>query len=136
MKNTSKIDELNTIQLIHRRDFYRKMFRKWLANFIDIITSVKVWGLVGGTWVSTYLAINDIIKGGAWVTFNTTIWALIFGMKEVFKIAKERDRTELSMAETQAEIEKDRELRNNPLVQSQAANFMQFGKEIVGHNPS
>ncbi len=35
-----------------------------------------------------------MISGGDWITFNTTVWALIYGMKEVFRIAEGRDKAE------------------------------------------
>ena len=34
------------------------------------------------------------INGAQWVTFNTTIWALIFGMKEIFRISEQSDNSE------------------------------------------
>jgi hypothetical protein len=34
-----------------------------------------------------------MISGGDWITFNTTVWALIYGMKEVFRIAEGREVT-------------------------------------------
>ena len=34
-----------------------------------------------------------MISGGDWITFNTTVWALIYGMKEVFRIAERRDKS-------------------------------------------
>ncbi len=70
--------------------FWQNWFSKLLFTFI----SVKVWGLVACTWVSTYLLMQDYIDKGQWLTFNTTIWALIFGMKEIFRIAENRDNTE------------------------------------------
>jgi len=50
-----------------------------------------VWGLVVGTTVSTTLLYNGKISGGDWITFNTTVWALIYGVKEVFRIAEGRE---------------------------------------------
>ena len=34
-----------------------------------------------------------MISGGDWITFNTRVWALIYGMKEVFRIAEGRDKS-------------------------------------------
>jgi len=39
------------------------------------------------------------INGAQWVTFNTTIWALIFGMKEIFRISEQHDFAETGKAE-------------------------------------
>ena len=44
--------------------------------------------------MSTTLLNIGMINGGNWITFNTTVWALIYGMKEVFRIAEERDKAE------------------------------------------
>jgi hypothetical protein len=85
--------------------FWPKWFGKLLFTFI----SVKVWGLIAGTAVSTWLLMVHLhhqpvivggsiieygINGAQWVTFNTTIWALIFGMKEIFRISEQRDYAE------------------------------------------
>ncbi|MEQ8552197.1 MAG: hypothetical protein RIC06_01905 [Cyclobacteriaceae bacterium] len=66
-------------------------FERWFSKFLFTLISVKVWGLVAATVVSTYLLIHCKIDRGDWLTFNTTIWALIFGMKEVFKISENKD---------------------------------------------
>ena len=82
----------------------------WLSKLLFTLISVKVWGLIAGTLVSTWLLMVHLnhepviiggrlieygINGTQWVTFNTTIWALIFGMKEIFRISEQRDVTEL-----------------------------------------
>jgi hypothetical protein len=128
--------------------FWRKFFSKLLFTLI----SVKVWGLVAATAVSTYLLIMHNmnapyeigekvyergINGAQWVTFNTTIWALIFGMKEIFRISEKRDKTEKETLEQQAESKK--------ILASMAASgqgnatkksrFTPDGKEIVGDEP-
>ena len=100
----------------------------FFAKFLYQMISVKVWGLIAGTIVSTWLAtknfprtimiegviqnVNDpIISGVQWTTFNTTIWALIFGMKEVFKVAEQHSKREnktvkeLQTEKTQTELE-------------------------------
>ena len=79
---------------------------KWFAKLLFTLISLKVWGLIAGTTISTWLLMinlhhdpkiigNNIIEyginGAQWVTFNTTIWALIFGMKEIFRISEQRD---------------------------------------------
>ncbi|WP_425391135.1 hypothetical protein [Ekhidna sp.] len=78
----------------------------WFSKLLFTLISVKVWGLVAGTWISTYLLLNQkLIEVGdktyelsfssaQWLTFNTTIWALIFGMKEVFRISEKKDKNE------------------------------------------
>ena len=82
----------------------------WLSKLLFTLISVKFWGLITGTLVSTSLLMVHLyhepvivgdklieygINGAQWVTFNTTIWALIFGMKEIFRISEQRDLTEL-----------------------------------------
>lgn len=88
---------------------------KWGSKLLFTLISVKVWGLIGATWISTWLLLNhDVIEvggetfefginGGQWMTFNTTIWALIFGMKEVFRISDKRDSTEKETLSKQLE---------------------------------
>ena len=84
----------------------------WITKLLFTLISVKVWGLVAATSISTYLLLNqgavkagdDVyfgITGGQWMTFNTTIWALIFGMKEVFRISEKRDKTEKEVVDKQ-----------------------------------
>jgi hypothetical protein len=82
---------------------------KWFGKLLFTLISVKVWGLVAGTIVSTWLLMLHMhhkpvivgetvieygINGAQWVTFNTTIWALIFGMKEIFRISEQHDNAE------------------------------------------
>lgn len=78
----------------------------WFSKLLFTLISVKVWGLVAGTWISTYLLLNQEViqlgdktfelsfSGAQWLTFNSTVWALIFGMKEVFRISEKRDKNE------------------------------------------
>lgn len=78
----------------------------WFSKLLFTLISVKVWGLAASLGVSTWLLLlnyRDIplhvgevvldhgLNGAQWVTFNTTIWALIFGMKEIFRITEQRD---------------------------------------------
>ena len=79
---------------------------KWSGKLLFTLISVKVWGLLAGTIISTWLLMVHLhhepviiggrlieygINGAQWVTFNTTIWALIFGMKEIFRISEQHD---------------------------------------------
>ena len=81
-------------------------WQKWFSKLFYTLISVKVWGLIAGTIVSTWLLMVHLnhepviiggrfieygINGAQWVTFNTTIWALIFGMKEIFRISEQHD---------------------------------------------
>ncbi|MEO1253287.1 MAG: hypothetical protein AAFY41_00190 [Bacteroidota bacterium] len=92
----------------------QQFWSTWLSKLLFTLISVKVWGLVGATTISTILLLNPEsiqigentyfgITGGQWMTFNTTIWALIFGMKEVFKISEKRDKTEKEVLDKQLE---------------------------------
>jgi hypothetical protein len=82
---------------------------KWFGKLLFTLISVKVWGLIACTCVSTWLLMIHLnhkpiivgesiieygINGAQWVTFNTTIWALIFGMKEIFRISEQSDYSE------------------------------------------
>lgn len=79
---------------------------RWFGKLFFTLISVKVWGLIAGTSVSTWLLLINLnhepvligntviehgINGAQWVTFNTTIWALIFGMKEIYRISEQSD---------------------------------------------
>lgn len=87
----------------------------WISKLLFTLISVKVWGLISSIAISTYLLLNqEIVKvgdntfhlginGAQWVTFNTTVWALIFGMKEVFRISEKRDKTEKEVLTQQLE---------------------------------
>ncbi|SNT28978.1 hypothetical protein SAMN05421640_3215 [Ekhidna lutea] len=120
---------------------------KWFSKLLFTLISVKVWGLVAGTWISTYLLLNQkvIDIGGKtfelsfsstqWVTFNTTIWALIFGMKEVFRISEKRDKNE------KAALDKRLETKEKVAAMIQAPNHPSTvkvntdGTETVGSEP-
>jgi len=81
-------------------------WQAWLSKLLFTLISVKVWGLIAATSVSTWLLYLNIktepviagdtvishgINGAQWVTFNTTVWGIIFGMKEIFRIYELRD---------------------------------------------
>jgi hypothetical protein len=134
--------------LIGDPDFWTRFFSKFLFTLI----SVKVWGLVASITVSTYLllihnantpyhvgenVLERGINGAQWVTFNTTIWALIFGMKEIFKISESRDDADMEGMEQQSESKKQIASilstgKNNAGSVSQ---FTADGKEIVAEEP-
>jgi len=125
-------------------------FRKWLSKLLFTLISVKVWGLVAGTWISTYLLLiheqvipagseeagifTTGINGAQWVTFNTTIWALIFGMKEIFRIQEQKDKDEKEVLVQQSETKK--ELAKIMTSESSGkSKFTADGKEMVGDDP-
>lgn len=123
---------------------------KWFGKFFFTLISVKVWGLVAGTAISTWLLLIHLrnepviigekvieygINGAQWVTFNTTIWALIFGMKEIFRISEQRDFTEkLCLNE---EMENKITLAGIMTKKASGKQVMSVstGFEIVGHEP-
>ena len=76
-------------------------FERWFSKFLFTIISVKVWGLAVAIIISTWLLNTEKIDNSDWLTFNTTIWALIFGMKEVFKISENKDIAEKEKLQTQ-----------------------------------
>jgi hypothetical protein len=129
-------------------DFWSRFFSKLLFTLI----SVKVWGLVASIVVSTYLllihnanapykvgdnVLERGINGAQWVTFNTTIWALIFGMKEIFKISESRDDTDMETLEQQSESKKQIAtiLAANKPATANTSQFTADGKEIVAEEP-
>ena len=120
----------------------------WIAKLLFTLISVKVWGLVAGTAVSTYLLMNhevlDIgketyqvgINGAQWVTFNTTVWALIFGMKEVFKISEKRDKTEKEVLDKQLDSKvKVAAILDQGSASPQRVRVNPDGTETVGSEP-
>ena len=107
----------------------------WISKLLFTIISVKVWGLFACTIVSSYLLTIKLIDGKDWLTFNTTIWALIFGMKEVFRISEGKDKREAALnqqkndADTQLLITQQ-QIQSGNLPQKDAD-----GMEIVGEDP-
>jgi len=148
---------------VSSRYFASAFFAKLLYQLI----SVKVWGLVAGTAISTMLALKNfprtiisdtgslmnvdmpLLSGAQWTTFNTTIWALIFGMKEVFKVAERRSKQEAKAAKELQEAQAKQELALEEvktqkerivLSQLQSQTFAQptvdsEGHELVGDEP-
>lgn len=127
-------------------------WRKWFSKFMFTLISVKVWGLVAGTWVSTYLLLihekvvvlenaqdglfTTGINGAQWVTFNTTIWALIFGMKEIFRITEQKDKEEKEALDKKNETKKAiASMVAGGQAGKTATAFTPEGKEIVGDEP-
>ena len=126
-------------------------WRKWFSKFLFTIISVKVWGLVAATWVSTcLLLIHDKkiiiegieegilttgISGGQWLTFNTTIWALIFGMKEIFRITEKKDKDEQVALEQQSKSKERIAAIVTEPQNSSVTRITKEGLEIVGDEP-
>jgi hypothetical protein len=125
-KDLEKYDEDIEIPYgVSDRYFASSFFAKFLYQMI----SVKVWGLVAGTIISTWLATKNfprnlitdtgvltnvempIINGAQWTTFNTTIWALIFGMKEVFKVAEKHSQRDSKTAKELQKAQAEHEMR-------------------------
>ena len=127
---------------VEKDDFYTKpkVYEKefwgtWGAKLMTTLISVKVWGLIAGTTVSTALVIDGRISNVHWVTFNTTIWGLIFGMKEVFKISESREKTDNRMAEQQLQAEEKRIVLAQKSKDASATYYTPEGLEIVGAEP-
>ena len=73
----------------YKRKFFT--FDFWDSVFVKIsttLTSVKVWGLIAVTWISTWLLLHGYLDGGNWTTTITAVYATIYGMREIFKISK------------------------------------------------
>jgi len=119
-----------------------KFWKKWLSKFLFTLISVKLWGLIACTWVSTYLLLRPpedglTIDGTQWLTFNTTIWALIFGMKEIFRITERRDNADTKNLEMQIKSKEDltRIKAKTADATPCAPEFTADGLEIVGEEP-
>ena len=141
---------------INQEEFYtisqKEFWLKWFSKLMFTLISVKLWGLIACTWVSTYLLIHHQlisigensyelgITGAQWVTFNTTIWGLIFGMKEIFRVMERKDRNDEKIIKednkTKAEIAKiTASSIINPASETQST-YNAEGKEIVGSEPN
>lgn len=121
----------------------------WFSKLLFTLISVKVWGLVAATWVSTYLLIlhgknigeegNILevgINGAQWVTFNTTVWALIFGMKEIFRITEKKEKEGQAILEQQNKSKQVlASIAANSNGNKTASTFTAEGVEIVGEEP-
>jgi len=127
-------------------------WQTWLSKLLFTLISVKLWGLVAATWVSTYLLMmhdktavveNNVkeiletgINGAQWVTFNTTVWALIFGMKEIFRITEKKEKEGKAILEQQ---NKAKQVLASIAAKSNgnktASTFTAEGVEIVGAEP-
>ena len=58
----------------YKRQFFTRNFWDSVAvKLVTIFVSVKVWGLLAITSISTWLLVNGYIEGGHWVTINDTI---------------------------------------------------------------
>ena len=142
---------------INPEEFYtisqKEFWLKWFSKLMFTLISVKLWGLVACTWVSTYLLLchkmivigehsyNMGINGAQWVTFNTTIWGLIFGMKEIFRVMDKKDKNDEKIIKEDNKA-KEQIARITTSATSQSVDpggtkpsFTPEGKEIVGNEP-
>lgn len=149
---------MNTKSNINQEEFYtvnqKAFWLKWLSKLMFTLISVKVWGLIAGTWVSTYLLIcHELvvvgdktyelgINGAQWVTFNTTIWGLIFGMKEIFRVMDKKDKNDEKIIQADNETKTEIARITASTMNTQDAGttgqsvYTSEGKEIVGTEPS
>lgn len=106
----------------------------WGAKLLFTLISIKFWGLAASIWISTILLRGDFITNEQWVVFNTTLWGLIFGMKEVFRISQGKDKRERQLVKQIAKGEE--RLRKIELhAQGDKDAFTKEGFEIVGAEP-
>ncbi|KOH46076.1 hypothetical protein [Sunxiuqinia dokdonensis] len=148
---------MNSKSNINQDEFYtitqKEFWLKWFSKFMFTLISVKVWGLIACTWVSTYLllchemvSVGDQvyelgITGAQWVTFNTTIWGLIFGMKEIFRVMDNKDRSDAKIIQednrTKEEIAKITASTMTPTGASGSkSTYTADGKEVVADEPN
>lgn len=148
---------MNTKSNINQEEFYtivqKEFWLKWFSKLMFTLISVKVWGLIACTWVSTYLLIcHEMIQvgdkayelginGAQWVTFNTTIWGLIFGMKEIFRVMDNKDRSDAKIIrednKTKEEIAKiTASTMTGGDLSGTKSTYTAEGKEVVGSEPN
>jgi hypothetical protein len=106
-------------------------FPAWFSKLLFTLISVKFWGLVVSITLSTHLLLIEKIEAQQWVVFNTTIWGLIFGMKEVFRIAENKNQTDQNIQQAQQPSINIPALPKEP-----TSTTDNKGKEIVGADPS
>lgn len=149
---------MNSKGTIDQEEFYtiiqKEFWLKWFSKLMFTLISVKLWGLIACTWVSTYLLLHHQmiqvgenayelgITGAQWVTFNTTIWGLIFGMKEIFRVMDKKDRNDERIIKadnnTKEQIAKitASTLPTASAASGQQSTYTAEGKEVVGNEPS
>jgi len=106
----------------------------WGAKLLFTLISVKFWGLAASIWISTSLLRDDHITNEQWMVFNTTLWGLIFGMKEVFRISQGKDKRERQLVKQIAKDE-ERLKKIEMYAQGEKTAFTKEGFEIVGAEP-
>ena len=149
---------MNTKSNINQDEFYtiiqKEFWLKWFSKLMFTLISVKLWGLIAATWVSTYLLLcHEMVQvgestyelgitGTQWVTFNTTIWGLIFGMKEIFRVMDNKDRNDerILKADNQSKEQIAKITASTMPATGGTADlqstFTAEGKEIVGSEPN
>jgi len=71
--------------------FSKQFWNDWIVKILITMISAKIWGLIVITWLATYLLINKYITGAEWSTTICTIYSVIYGMRELFKISSLND---------------------------------------------
>ncbi|MHA7109227.1 hypothetical protein ACRTDU_03820 [Sunxiuqinia elliptica] len=145
---------MNKKSNINQEEFYtiiqKEFWLKWFSKLMFTLISVKLWGLIAGTWVSTYLLICHKmvevggqtyelgINGAQWVTFNTTIWGLIFGMKEIFRVMDQKDRNDEKIIKEDNKTREELAKITASTMQtvSSQSSYTADGKEVVGDEPN
>lgn len=149
---------MNQESNIKQDEFYtivqKEFWLKWFSKLMFTLISVKLWGLIACTWVSTYLLLYHQmvpigeqayelgINGAQWVTFNTTIWGLIFGMKEVFRVMDKKDRNDERILQgDNAHKEQIAKITastmpTQPNAPANQSTYTAEGKEVVGSEPN
>lgn len=149
---------MNPKGTIDQEEFYtiiqKEFWLKWFSKLMFTLISVKLWGLIACTWVSTYLLLHHQmiqvgenayelgITGAQWVTFNTTIWGLIFGMKEIFRVMDKKDRNDERIIKADNDSKEQiakitaSTLPTTAAASGQQSSYTAEGKEVVGNEPS
>jgi len=60
----------------------------WWRKLFENLVSVKVWTIFLLLFISSVLCWKGKISSGDFVTANTTVISIVFGLREGFKVAK------------------------------------------------
>ncbi len=66
----------------------KKFWNRVGVKLIENLLSVKVWVLVAFLVVSTKLLMMGLLTGDIWATANGATIAVVFALRESFKVAK------------------------------------------------
>lgn len=87
---TTDNNELTLEQKYKTVIFSLAFWDRIFVKIVETLVSVKVWGLIGTMLASSYMLANGHITGDNWTTINSTVFGIIYAMREQFKISRLR----------------------------------------------